>query len=103
MFFDVAWDAVKTVVGVGMVGFLASLAVGMLKQVGMVKKMHLDDLLDQAASRVVAYVQDVARETGAPGKKQREQAIKALAEKTGIDEVEAEERIRAAYQKMKKM
>ena len=58
--------------------------------------------LDQAAERVVAYVQDMARQTGASGARQREQAVKALTEKTGVDEREAEERIRAAYQKMKK-
>ena len=102
MIFDAAWDAVKTVACVGAVGFLVSFATAALKQMGLVKKMRLEDLLDQAAERVVAYVQDMARQTGASGARQREQAVKALTEKTGVDEREAEELIRAAYQKMKK-
>ena len=100
MIFDAAWDAVKTVACVGAVGFLVSFATAALKQMGLVKKMRLEELLDQAAERVVAYVQDMARQTGASGARQR--AIKALTEKAGVDEREAEERIRAAYQKMKK-
>jgi len=101
MIFDAMWDAVKTVACVGAVGFLVSFATAVLKQMGIVKKMQMDDLLDQAAERIVAYVQDTARQTGASGASQREEAIKVLTEKTGVDEQEAEERIRAAYQKMK--
>jgi len=99
--FDAFGDVLKAVTGVGVVGLVVSVAVGLLKQVGLVRRLHLDTLLDEAASRVVAYVQDVSRETGVPGAEQREQAVKALREKTGVDEQEAEERVRAAYQKLK--
>jgi len=99
--FDAIGDVLKAVTGVGVVGLVVSVAVGLLKQVGVVRRMHLDSLLDDAASRVVNYVQDVSRETGASGAEQREEAVRVLQGKTGVDAAEAEERVRAAYQKMK--
>jgi len=101
MIVDFAWDAIKMLAGAGVVGWVVSLAVMLLKHTSVVKKLKLEELLDTAASRIVAYVQDAARETGATGTEQREQAVKVLAEQTGIDEQDAEKRIRAAYQKMK--
>jgi len=101
MFLDAVWDVVKMLVGMGAAGWLGSLMVATLKQVGLVKKMHLEDLLDQVAARVVAYVQDVAKESGATGEEQREAAVRAMVEKTGVSATEAEERVRAAYQRMK--
>ena len=101
MILDFAWDAVKMLAGAGVVGWVASLAVMLLKHTSVVKKLKLEELLDTAASRIVAYVQDAARETGATGSEQRDQAVKALTEQTGIDQQQAEEHVRAAYQKMK--
>jgi len=101
MILDFAWDAVRMLAGAGVVGWVASFAVMLLKHTTVVKKLRLEELLDVPASRIVAYVQDAARETGASGKEQRDQAVNALVEQTGIDPQQAEERIRAAYQKMR--
>ena len=98
---DMAWDVFKVLAGAGVIGWLVSVIVMTLKSTGVVKRLHLEELLDMAASRLVGYVQDVSKETGASGKEQREQAVKALSQQTGIGEKEAEERVRAAYQKMK--
>jgi len=98
--FDFAWDVLKVLAGAG-IGWVGGLVVATLKSTGLVKKLRLESLLEQVAERVVAYVQDLAKESGATGAEQREQAVKSVAEQTGISVQEAEERVRAAYVKMK--
>ena len=100
---DWAWEILKVLAGAGFLGWVGGLVVMTLKSTGLVKRMRLEGLLDQVADRVVAYVQDLARESGATGSEQREQAVRALVEQMKITEGEAEERVRAAYVKMKQM
>jgi len=98
---DVLLDVVKVVAGLGVAGSLVKLFAGVLKQTKFVQRAQLDVLVDSLASRAVDYVEDLARETGGKGPEKREQAVNLLTQQVAdITREEAEERIRAAYQRM---
>jgi hypothetical protein len=96
---------IKLAIGAGLAIAIAAVVPvsSWLKKQKIVQKYHLGAHIDRYADRLTHYLEDLQKEQGVTGPEALKIGMNKVKEKFGIGETEAEEAMRAAYTKGKRV
>ena len=97
--------AAKIGIGIGLavVIMLVPALVAWLKKQKIVQKYHLETSIDKYSDRLVHYLEDLQRDKGVTGVEAMQIGINKVKSRFGLVDTDAEEAMRAAYTKGKRV
>ena len=90
-------------IGLAIVVMLVPALAAWLKKQKIVQKYHLEGSIDKYADRLVHYLEDVQKSRGITGTEALKIGVDKVKDKFGIGDSDAEEALRAAYTKGKRV